>query len=84
MITLRSFIFCFLSYSSWVSSGPDAALAALVKDGSGSTVPDVVDTAGTHVEAALIIGVGIQAVGFSIAEAGAWGVSGRSGGGGSG
>lgn len=62
-------------------SGPHAALAAFIKDRSVPTVPDVGDAASAHVEAALVIWVGVQAVRFAVAEAGSWGVGGGGGGG---
>lgn len=42
------------------------------------------DATSAHVEAGPVIWMGIQAVRFSVAEAGSWSVGGSSGGGGSG
>lgn len=55
-------------------SWPYAALAAIIVDGSTSAIPHVGDATGTHVEAVSVIRVGIQAVGFPVAEAGPGGM----------
>lgn len=63
-------------------SGPDTALAAVIKDRSSSALADVGDATSAHVEAAPVIWVRVEAVRFAVAEAGSWGVGGGSGGGG--
>lgn len=65
-------------------SGPDAALAFVIEHRSRPTLPHMSYSTSTHVEAGLVIWVGVQAVGFSVAEAVSWGMSGGSGGGGGG
>lgn len=63
-------------------SGPDAALAGIVKDGSISALTHIGDATSTHVEAVSVVRVGVQAIGFAVAEARSWSMGGGGGGGG--
>ena len=63
-------------------SRPVATLAGVVVDGSRSAVSEVRDAARTRVESCFIVRVGVQAVGFAVAEARSWSVCGGGGGGG--
>lgn len=65
-------------------SGPNAALAAVIKDRATSAVPHVGDATSAHVEAGPVVWVGVQAIRFAIAEARSWGVGGGGGSGGGG
>lgn len=58
---------------------PHAALAFVIKDGSTPTVLQVGDTTSTHVEAGLVVWVGVHAIRFATAEWRTWNAGGGSG-----
>lgn len=64
-----------------LGSGPSTALAFVIEDSASSTVTHVGDTTSTHIEAGLVIWIGIHAIRFAIAETRPWGMGGGSGGG---
>lgn len=63
-------------------SWPDAALAAVIEDGSASAAPRVGGATRAHVEFVPVLWVGVHAVRFPVTETGSWSVGGGGGGGG--